>query len=87
MRLILLEENDSHVYTLSHKHRCTHTSPILGVFTTRCVLFRDGVIMSHFNKMILCHYLSESWSHEFEFYAAQVGWELWLVVGKNCKDI
>lgn len=75
MGLILLEENDSHVYTCSHKHMCTHISPIPGVFTIHntnsCILFRDGVIVSYFNKVILCHYLTESWSHEFEFQVAQ----------------
>lgn len=72
MGLIFLEEKDSHVYTFSHKHVWAHASPIIEVFTTRRILLRARVILSNFDKMILCCYLSESWNHEFEFHAVQV---------------
>lgn len=29
--------------------------------------------MYNLDKIILCQYLSELWSHEFEFHVAQVG--------------
>lgn len=49
---------------------CAHASKAIGVFTTRGILFRAGVITCNLDKMIVCQYFSESCSHELEIHAA-----------------
>lgn len=63
MRLNLPEEDSYHVYTLSYKHVCPPYNH--RYIHNRCILFGAGVIMYNLDKITLCQYLSESWSHNF----------------------